>query len=151
MNLLSKTLYFEKVGLFTNIAFCGILSFMSNSEKSTPSLGEYLKRQRLLQGKSQRAIGGTALSSGYLSALESGNIHDVGVVRLGELADAYGVPVTSILGDVYGIETGTPPVDVDLLSMVKALEALLPERRETTLGWIHFQANLPAARQQQLG
>lgn len=114
---------------------------MNKSER--PKLGEYLKSRRTLVGKSQRAVGGTALSASYLTQVEGDTISDPKTSNLIKLAEAYDIPITSILRDVYGCNFDTEnPASARALAIGEAVLALPKDRREHIVEWIEFQSRM---------
>src|SRR5260221_723984 len=113
---------------------------MQDTPLENLGLGEYLKQHRKLSGKTQRAIGGSAISSSYISMVESGDISDVSVTRLLELADAYGLTISGILNDVYGYEMdSTSSPNSQALAIGEAVMSLPEPRKELTIEWIQLQ------------
>lgn len=70
-----------------------------------PLLGEYLRAAREDQGLMQLDVAQRGrFASPHISAIETGSIRNPRVDTFLDLVEAYGLPVTRVLYDVYGIE-----------------------------------------------
>ena len=115
---------------------------MPSDDTERPKLGEYLRRHRILRGETMRSLGGTTLSSSYITQVEKSDITDVSVSKLLKLSRVYEVPVDAILRDVYGAElnslnTGNPLA----LAIGESVLALPENRREIILDFIESQVH----------
>jgi transcriptional regulator with XRE-family HTH domain len=105
---------------------------MADPEKRT--IGEYLRAHRLSQGKTQKEIGGTAVSSSYISQMENGAEPDISVVKLLAICEGLGLPVGMVLQDVYDADV-TGAKDSYATVIGKNVLALPEADRDTVIGF----------------